>query len=155
MSEPDVTEPLPQLKEIPKKSSPVPVAAPVAASVEVAAPVPNFPQGDGRSPEPGRDKITARADIGARAHPAYKRNPEPMYPVSARRRGQQGTVLLAVRVSADGRALDVKVRQSSGYALLDEAATAAVRDWEFEPARVNARSVKSEIEVPVQFKLTE
>ena len=30
----------------------------------------------------------------------------------------------------------------------------AVRDWEFEPARVNSVSVESEVEVPVRFKLT-
>ncbi len=87
------------------------------------------------------------------ARPDYRRNPEPAYPLAARRRGQEGLVLLRVMVSIKGRAARVELKQSSGYALLDEAAIRAVREWEFEPARLGPLSVESEIEVPVRFRI--
>jgi TonB family protein len=83
------------------------------------------------------------------------RAPAPAYPELARRRGQQGTVILAVKVAAAGRALRVEVKRSSGFILLDEAAARAVRNWEFEPARIHSRKVDSEIEIPVQFKIVD
>lgn len=90
---------------------------------------------------------------GLLAQPLYRRNPDPPYPLAARRRRQEGAVLLAVRVAADGNAVSVTVKRSSGFKVLDDAAAAAVTKWEFEPARDDSRPVESEIEVPVRFKL--
>jgi protein TonB len=69
------------------------------------------------------------------------------------RRRQQGAVLLSVKVSAQGRALRVQVKESSGFPLLDRAAVHAVQNWEFEPARLGRVAVDSETEVPVRFQL--
>ena len=91
---------------------------------------------------------------GILARPVYRKNPEPAYPAAARRRRQEGVTLLGVEVSAAGRAGRVVVKKSSGYRILDEAAVRAVVDWEFEPARIGAVAVESEIEVPVRFVLT-
>jgi protein TonB len=44
------------------------------------------------------------------------------YPAMARRRGQQGYVRLAMRIEADGYLSNMRVVQSSGYGLLDNAA---------------------------------
>ena len=99
-------------------------------------------------------RVTTGAAPGLRATPIYRVNPEPPYPATARRRRQEGLVLLAVRVTAQGRASRIELKQSSGFAALDEAAWQAVRGWEFEPARLGALAVESEIEVPVRFKLT-
>lgn len=93
------------------------------------------------------------AKPGLLAQPLYRKNPEPAYPLAARRRRQEGVVLLAVRVSADGRSAAVTLKRTSGFKLLDDAATGAVMDWEFEPARDEGRAVESEIEVPVRFRL--
>jgi protein TonB len=49
----------------------------------------------------------------------------------------------------------VLVKQSSGHAVLDEAALAAVRAWRFEPATLNGAPVEAEAEVPIRFKLTD
>jgi protein TonB len=92
---------------------------------------------------------------GIRAHPRYRTNPAPVYPALARSRHQEGLVLLRVSVTADGRAARVELDRSSGFSALDEAARDAVRDWEFEPARVGSRTVDSEIQVPVRFHLAE
>jgi protein TonB len=87
------------------------------------------------------------------ARPRYKRSPQPAYPLEARRRRQQGTVLLAVQVDATGRPESVAVATSSGFAALDAAAVAAVKGWEFEPARRDGEAVDSRVEVPIRFEL--
>ena len=55
----------------------------------------------------------------------------PRYPASARRRGQDGTVLLAVTVAADGSVREVLVARSSGHAVLDDEAVRTVQQWRF------------------------
>jgi periplasmic protein TonB len=55
----------------------------------------------------------------------------PRYPASARRRGQEGTVLLAVTVAVDGSVRDALVVRSSGHAVLDDEAVHTVRQWRF------------------------
>jgi len=80
-------------------------------------------------------------------------NVAPRYPYLARRRGQEGRVVLRVQVTADGEAAAVQLRQSSGYRLLDKAAVEAVKTWRFVPARRGGLAVAGSVEVPVSFKL--
>jgi protein TonB len=87
------------------------------------------------------------------ATPLYADNPPPRYPRSARRRGHQGTVLLAVHVSAEGRVEGLKVQTSSGFTVLDRAALEAVRNWRFESGRRGDRPVAMWVEVPIRFEL--
>jgi protein TonB len=141
-----------------KESTPTPPAIPAApqsaqATVALNQPTQNRVRGDGSSPRPGEDTTTQQAPLGIRAQPDYRHNPEPPYPLAARRRRQEGIVLLSVKVSAQGRAVRVELKQSSGVTVLDEAAIQAVRGWEFSPARVGTTAYESEIEVPVRFKL--
>ena len=56
-------------------------------------------------------------------------NRAPVYPEIARRRGEQGQVMLRVSVSTDGTPLEVDVHDTSGYPSLDSAALNAVRQW--------------------------
>src|SRR5581483_5778475 len=71
---------------------------------------------------------------GARV--AYGTNPRPDYPLVARRLGMEGVVVLAVVVAPDGRAAEVRVARSSGFAPLDDSAVRTVRErWRFVPAR--------------------
>ncbi len=142
--------PLPEA--VPKTVS---TSTPVApgATVAVSA-IPSVSVGDNSSPTPGNDFTTATGNPTATAKPDYLRNPEPDYPLAARRRGQQGSVVLNVTVSPRGCATEVSLQQSSGFELLDQAAIKAVKTWDFEPARVGAMAVESKIEVPVRFKLS-
>ena len=82
-------------------------------------------------------------------------NPPPRYPHLARQRGQEGQVVIRVRVSADGNARSVTVRQSSGYHLLDDAAAKAIRRWRFVPASFAGVAMAGTVDVPVTFRLTE
>jgi len=83
----------------------------------------------------------------------YRRNPSPEYPEDARRRNQEGVVLVKVVVNARGRVDTLELEHSSGYASLDEAALKAVRRWEFDPARRGGAAVVSTVTVPVRFRL--
>jgi protein TonB len=169
-------EPAVQRKVVPAVTAPVapPIITPAKPPAEIPANVQTTPKpsvavetkplppsapaqthGDGSSPKPGLDATTQKAVVGVKAEPNYLKNPEPPYPLAARRRHQEGLVLISVRVTAQGRAEKVEVKQSSGYPLLDEAALNAVRDWEFIPARVGNIALASEIEVPVHFKLAD
>lgn len=83
----------------------------------------------------------------------YLHNPKPAYPISARRMGDEGKVLLRVRVSTDGSALAVQIGQSSGFPSLDEAARDAVLRWRFVPARRGNDAIESWVGVPIVFRL--
>ena len=87
------------------------------------------------------------------AVPAYLSNPIPDYPRLARRRSWQGVVWLLVDVSSTGEVADLAVEQSSGYRILDRAASETVRSWTFVPARSGGLAVASQVRVPVEFVL--
>lgn len=80
-------------------------------------------------------------------------NPPPDYPSAARRRGQEGTVVLSAEVLNSGLCGDVVIKRGSGYALLDQAALAAVKRWRFLPARRGHEPVVAWVEVPITFRL--
>ena len=80
----------------------------------------------------------------------------PQYPRTARRRGVEGAVGLRVVVEADGSIGSIEIVTSSGSATLDRAAVAAVEDWEFRPAEVRGRPVRSTLDLPmIRFELTD
>jgi protein TonB len=85
--------------------------------------------------------------------PLYDINPPPNYPSVARRRRYEGTVVLNVLVDTSGRAAEVKVARSSGYAVLDRSAKNDVRRWRFKPARKGFQTVEMWVKVPVRYEL--
>lgn len=85
--------------------------------------------------------------------PQYKVISKPPYPEAARVREQEGTVLLLLKLGADGHVGDVRIQKASGKPLLDDAAAKAARDWTFIPARQGAKPVEAWVEVPVKFEL--
>jgi protein TonB len=131
---------------------PRPEAAPVRAEPALA-PAPSESADVAAVAQPSARAVAASVRGVVSARPRYKTNPEPIYPAVARRRRQQGTVLLSVRVDAAGRPGGIEVRLSSGFPVLDEAAVAAVRDWDFEPGRADGEPVASQVEVPIRFEL--
>lgn len=86
--------------------------------------------------------------------PRVLKGAEPPYPAVARRMGQEGSVLLRVRVDALGRAEAVEVARTSGYSVLDAAAMNAVRGWRFVPAQAEGRAIAAWVTFTVTFKLT-
>ncbi len=105
-------------------------------------------QGVARSQNSGQ-----AAPSAASAPLACAGNPHPVYPARARQRGWEGNVLLLVDVSARGRVDRVTVLQSSGYELLDQAASQAVYRWRFHPARQEGRTIPGKVKVPIHYSL--
>lgn len=83
----------------------------------------------------------------------YLNNPAPNYPQMARRRRQEGTVILNVLVSKLGTAKQISISNSSGYSLLDESAMNAVRSWKFIPAKQGDLALEMSVKVPIKFQL--
>ncbi len=84
---------------------------------------------------------------------AYLNNPPPSYPPVSRLRGEAGTTMLRVHISAEGKALDVAVNRSSGSSKLDQAAANAVLKWRFVPSKRGGISTSSWVTIPIEFTL--
>ena len=119
-------------------------------------------RGAGKGGEPAGGSETARPKtisplseplVEARFDAAYLTNPRPIYPAMSRRLGESGVVHLRVEVDAEGQALQVEVKSSSGYPRLDRAAQEAVSGWRFIPARRGKLAVVSWVVVPINYSL--
>jgi protein TonB len=157
-------QPKPAPAPIPDRQTEIPVSPPSPPPVDTVAQVePDVaPLPEAETPPPpesfesATESSAAADEPGATVHlsvPLYDLNPTPNYPRVARRRRYEGTVLLDVLVDPTGNAAQVKVIQSSGYALLDRSAAADVGQWRFKPARRGSRPVEMWVQVPVRYQL--
>lgn len=138
-------------------------AAPAAFQETPAAPVSESTPASDRSSVPDMDAASSRqmekvsssavAPVSVDLNAAYRLNPAPNYPPLALRRGWEGTVRLRVTLDVQGHPSRVDLAASSGYPILDEAALAAVRRWQFRPATRLGEAVVATVEVPIVFKL--
>ena len=87
------------------------------------------------------------------AYPLYKENTPPVYPEVARVHGYEGIVLVSAEILPDGRVGNMKIRKSSGYAILDQSAIEAVKPWKFEPAKKSGNPFTVWVELPIKFIL--
>lgn len=74
----------------------------------------------------------------------------PAYPETAKAKGIQGTVVLSVVLTAEGRIASAKVLKSIPE--LDQAALDAVKQWRYEPMTANGRPRGVVFTVSVEFK---
>ncbi|MEO8778899.1 MAG: M56 family metallopeptidase [Rhodanobacter sp.] len=78
----------------------------------------------------------------------------PIYPADAIKRKQQGTVVLLVLISPDGKPLKAKVEPATKAAPdLIQAATDSVMTWRFDPATRNGKPTEAYARVPITFSL--
>ncbi len=111
------------------------------------------PPDDGARPAATED--TAQFQAVDEFPKVVKRVP-PKYPEAARKRGQQGTVMLQALVNRQGQPVNVHVLPGRGLAPdLDRAAVEAVRQWVFEPAKAKGRPVEIRIQIPVKYRLAD
>ena len=89
----------------------------------------------------------------ANVYPLYRENVPPVYPEIARIRGYEGIVLVYAEILPDGRVGNMKIRKSSGYAILDQSAMKAVKPWKFEPAKKSGKPFTVWVELPIKFVL--
>lgn len=147
---------LPAVKAPPtERSIAVPDTPPEDAPIEPVVDVPAPPA----PPAPAAPPVTAPVQTGSPpvapplANAGHLNNPAPVYPEQARRRGEQGTVQIALLVLADGTVGDIGLARSSGYRDLDESALKAVARWRFVPASRAGVPIDFRYVLPVNFNL--
>lgn len=145
----------PSPKAQPVIAMPPEQAPPAAPSFVVPPPIPNATlPAPAAPPAPLPGVQTAPASISpARFDAAYLDNPHPGYPPLSRRLGEEGKVLLRVRVSPDGQPTAVDIEKSSNFARLDEAARQAILRWRFIPAKRGDQAIEASVIVPLVFRL--
>jgi len=84
---------------------------------------------------------------------SFKGNPLPSYPTMSRRLGEQGSVVLRIKITPNGAASEVQVLQSSGYTRLDRSAIDAIQQWKFIPASQDGQAVAAWYEWRWTFQL--
>lgn len=131
--------------ELPSKSPMIVQAAVAQPAVTVRIDAPPAPSAPPAPPAP----ITP-PDFSA----AQLNNPGPTYPYASRRNREEGTALLKVLVTPEGRAGKIEIRESSGFERLDKAAIDTVRKWRFVPAQQAGQPVAAWVLVPIGFTLS-
>lgn len=123
-------------------------AASAAATATPTAPV--QPPGNGKVglivQHADANMVEAQSDPGNRA---------PKFPESSWLAGEEGTVLLRLHIDPQGHVARAELLQSSGYAALDQAATAALSLWHFIPALRDGVAVPSYRDQATNFRMQE
>jgi protein TonB len=173
---PEVTAPIralavrliePELPKLPKLEPPKPVPPqPAPKKVQTPPPIMTAAKRDDApasfvvAPQPAPVAVpdvqapVAAPITAARFDADYLQNPKPVYPAMSRRLGEEGKVVLRVRVNAQGQPLSVEVSKSSGFPRLDDAARLAVERWRFVPARQGNEPIEASVLVPLNFTLS-
>ena len=145
----------------PKIETPPPFVPPPEIDIAIAPDAPPtkaIQQTTTVKPPPAPIAKPAPAPVPRTAPRSDRRRPltQPEYPPSSRRAGEAGTVVLEVLVLENGRVGDVRVKKSSGFPRLDEAAMREVkRSWRLVPGTENGKPVKMWGQFAVTFKLTD
>lgn len=92
---------------------------------------------------------------GSSSPAPYVHVEKPEYPPLSRRRGEEGSVELAIEVRADGSLGAVRVIRSSGYPRLDRAAIRSLSKARLMPAKVDGHPVTSTIVRTFTFRLVD
>jgi periplasmic protein TonB len=130
------------------------------ASITIAAPAgPETKSGLSMASSPRGPAVAAPAGQPSKgdmtvAVPCYRENKPPEYPAMARLRGYEGMVMLAVEIFSDGSVGSLKIKSSSGYAVLDKTALETVKTWKFVPGRKAGKTVAMWVDVPIKFVLS-
>lgn len=75
------------------------------------------------------------------------------YPEAARRRNEQGTVVVRFTVGRSGQVLSVSLVQGSGSDTLDEAAQAVLRGATLPPFPADMPQAQQTLTVPIRYRL--
>lgn len=79
------------------------------------------------------------------------RRVNPTYPSTALKQRISGPVVLQARIGKDGHVHDLKV--VSGHPFLATAAVDAVRQWQYDPYKLNGQAVDLQTQITVNFNL--
>jgi len=113
----------------------------------------DFARGDRGSPSTSRQQGAFRIGGGVTA-PTLIYKVEPDYTEQARDARLEGTVILFVVITPDGRPTELKVLRALGLGL-DEAAINCVRKWKFKPGLKEGTPVPVQATIEVNFRIRE
>jgi TonB family protein len=119
---------------------------------------------NGRSPTPAEIHYSSRASrcppaataTTGTAHPRVASNIQSLenyWPLESKRLGEEGTVIAALRIDPTGCVTAMAIVGSSGSDMLDNAVLKYLESAEFVPAGPEGKAVKSEVRIPIVFKL--
>ena len=83
-----------------------------------------------------------------------EKNPHPIYPLIARKKGWEGKVVLQTDVDKQGNVKFVRILESSGFKVLDDISIETLKTWKFKPAKLGNKFVDDIVDIPVKFVLT-
>ena len=102
-------------------------------------------------PSGGSSNIASNDGVDQPARAIYQ--PQPVYPLSAKRLGHTGSALVELTISTSGLPADARVVTSSGHQSLDKSALRALRSWRFSPAVDNGEKVPVRGTITITFNL--
>jgi protein TonB len=152
---PPPPKPVPPVPEKPAAAQTAPPRNPMRSVSTGPAAVPGNPSSTGRA-DAAQSPAGANAERndGIEGPVSFRWPIRPLYPIDARRRGEEGRVVLETDVAADGHPTDVRVAESSRFAELDRAARRAVERAQFKPALENGRPIAARARITIVFRLT-
>lgn len=80
------------------------------------------------------------------AHDAVINMPTPEYPNDARKHGWRGAGVFTLHIDLRGGVTFVEIKKSTGYAVLDKSAVAALTQWRFKRGVAGPR-----LDIPITF----
>jgi protein TonB len=111
----------------------------------------NFDSQVGGGPPPLPDPPKPVRVGGVIRRPQIVHQVDPVYPPMALAARVEGIVIIEATISAEGAIMDARILRSAH--LLDQAALDAVRQWRYEPSRLNGVAVPVIMTVTVAFTL--
>jgi len=141
-------------------TEPAPAAAPEEKKPEIAQetqPVPPTPAPPQKTTNPSPHPMAPITDEATVLNTSPRTDfiIRPIYPLSARRRGEEGRVEIQVQVDVWGNVTSAQVVNSSGHTSLDEAAIRSVKRAHFSPARRGNMPVPATTKLAIIFRLTD
>ena len=73
------------------------------------------------------------------------------YPANARRRGIEGRVLVRFTIANRGKAVEIRIIESSGASILDKASLETIAGCSFPPPPVDSMT----LDIPIIYRLEE
>jgi protein TonB len=86
-------------------------------------------------------------------HPRPTRPIQPQYPEAARMRGQEGSVVLQLKIDEFGVVREIEVLESSPAGVFDQSSVEAFRAADFYPAQRGGRAVRALVKIRVTYEL--
>ncbi len=102
--------------------------------------------------QPAQRKVVRFVVGGAMSEPRRVSGPDPVYPEAAKRARITGAVILELVIQSSGEVSDIKVLKGLPLGLT-EAAVEAVRQWRYEPSRMDGETIDVLYVAAVRFKL--